>query len=181
MRRFPLIALAMFAALSATGCATMTVGAHVQQGLDLRAYHTFDWGTPDALPASDPRFDRNPFFTDRLLGAVEKGLVGRGLALSTSGTPDLLVHYHATIARQPRVIREDPANSSCTRSDCVIEITRYEAATLVLDIVDARTNTLLWRGWAQGEADDILNNRGRMTKAIDESVARMLRRLPPKL
>jgi Domain of unknown function (DUF4136) len=181
MRRVLLIALAMFAALSATGCATMTAGAHVQHELNLSAYRTFDWGTPDALPASDPRFDRNPFFTDRLLGAVEKGLVGRGFALSTSSTPDLLVHYHATIARQPRVIREDPAGGSCTRSDCVIEITRYEAATLVLDIVDARTNTLLWRGWAQGDADDILNNRGRMAKAIDESVTRMLRRLPPKL
>jgi hypothetical protein len=34
---------------------------------------------------------------------------------------------------------------------------------------------------SRAHADEILNNRGRMAKAIDESVARMLRRLPPKL
>ena len=57
----------------------------------------------------------------------------------------------------------------------------YEAGTLVLDIVDTRSNRLLWRGWAQNSVEDMLDDPDRMAKTIEEAVARMLRRLPPKL
>jgi hypothetical protein len=55
---------------------------------------------------------------------------------------------------------------------------RYEAGTLVLDVIDARTNTLIWRGWAQNSVEDMLDDRDRMAKTIDQAVARMLLRLP---
>lgn len=181
MRRL-LIAFALISSFAATGCATTTVGAHVQRGLDLSAYRTFNWGTPDALPTSDARLVGDPVFTDHLVGAVEKGLVGKGFVLSTTtGTPDLLIHYHATVAKRPLVIREDLSTGSCAKPDCVIGISHYQAATFVLDIVDARTNTLLWRGWAQRDADDILSNSGRMARAVEDAVAQMLRQLPPTL
>jgi hypothetical protein len=52
----------------------------------------------------------------------------------------------------------------------------------VLDIVDARTNRLLWRGWAQNnDAEEMLKDPDRMAKTVEEAVARMLLRLPPKL
>lgn len=39
-----LAALAV-SALMLTGCATMSVGSYLARGLDLHAYHTFDWGS----------------------------------------------------------------------------------------------------------------------------------------
>jgi hypothetical protein len=64
--------------LTTIGCATrMTVSSHVEHGLDLSRYRTFNWGPADALPTGDPRLERNPRFQDYVQGAVEKGLVAK--------------------------------------------------------------------------------------------------------
>ena len=48
----------------------------------------------------------------------------------------------------------------------------------ILDIVDAHTNRLIWRGWAQSSVGDILKNRDQMARRIDEAVTRMFARFP---
>ena len=182
MRHVLGIAMAIFSVVTLTGCAAhVTVSSHVERGLDLSRYRTFDWGPADALPAGDARLDKNPFFEDRVLGAIEKGLAARGFALATAEAPDLLIHYHANISRRIHVNHADSAYGYCSQADCPPQIVEYEAATLVLDIVDARTKTLIWRGWAQNNVDEMLNNPGRMAKTVEDAVARMLLRLPPSL
>jgi hypothetical protein len=152
------------ATLILAGCATLRVSTHVDRGLVWSKYKTFDWGTADALPAGDPRLDKDPYFQDRVAGAIEKAMAARGFEMSPkSERPDLLIHYHASIAE-----RLDD------------EQIRYEAGTLVVDVVDAATNVLIWRGWAQGSVEGVLGNRERMRRRIDEGVARMFQALPER-
>ena len=178
LRLRPLIAITA-CGLALTGCATMSVSSHVQSGLDFARYRTYDWGPADALPTGDPRLDKNPFFQDHVLGAVEKQLAARGYERSESGTPDLLIHYHASINQRLDVSGADREHGYCYDDDCNVRVTDYEAGTLVLDIVDTRTNRVIWRGWAQDSVEDVLNNQDRMARKIDEAVRRMLARLPP--
>lgn len=171
----------LLAALALTACAArMTVSSHAERGLDFSRYRTFDWGPADALPTGDPRLDRDPFFKDRVQGAVEKGLAARGLQLSQTGSPDLLIHYHAHVSTRIDVNRIDRTNgyAYCSQPGCPGDIVQYEAGTLVLDIVDAQTTRLLWRGWAQRSVADMLEHRDVMAKTIDQAVARMLLSLP---
>jgi Domain of unknown function (DUF4136) len=172
---------ALTLALAATGCATLNVSSHVQRGLDFAKYRTYDWGPADALPTGDPRLDQNPFFRDEVEGAVEKGLAAKGFERSTSGTPDLLIHYHASITRRIDVDRVDHQYGYCYEEDCRARVIEYEAGTLVLDIVDTRTNQVIWRGWSQGSVQDILHDQDRMARRIREGVSRMLARLPGRL
>jgi hypothetical protein len=183
MRRFSQLALPVIAAaMTATACATtMTVSSHVDRGLDFSPYRSFDWGPADALPTGDPRLDQNPFFKDHVQGAVEKRLAARGIELSTSGTPDLLIHYHANIRQRIDVNRVDRTYGYCSAGDCPPETIEYEAGTLVLDIIDARTNRLIWRGWAQNSVEDMLDDPDKMARTIDEAVTRMLEMLPRTL
>jgi len=170
------------AALAVTSCATtMTVSSHIDRGLDFSQYHTFDWGPADALPTGDPRLDKNPFFKDHVQGAVEKQLAARGLELATPGTADLLIHYHANITQRVDANRLDRSYGRCAKGDCPADTIDYEAGTLVLDFMDARTNRLIWRGWAQNSVEDMLDDPDRMAKTIDEAVTRMLLRLPSAL
>jgi hypothetical protein len=135
------IVTVLLSVYAAAGCAArMTVSSHSERGLDASAYHTFDWGQPDALPVGDPRLDKNPFFKDQLVGAVEKGLARRGIALASTGAPDLLIHYHANISTRIDVNRADSAYGYCLQGACPLDTTAYEAGTLVLDVIDARTN-----------------------------------------
>jgi hypothetical protein len=168
-------------ALAVTGCATMNVSSHVEQGLDFTQYHTYGWGPADALPTRDPRLDGDPFFHDHMQGAVDKSLQSRGLALTTSGTPDLLLHYHANVTERLRASSLDQPDGTCTSESCWGGVTEYEAGTIVLDVVDARTSRVIWRGWAQEDLQRLIDDHDKMAKDIDQAVARMLRRLPPTL
>ena len=172
-------AAVVIGALTAWGCATtMNVSSHVQGGLDVAQYRTYDWGPADALPTGDPRLDKDPFFQDQLEGAVEKQLATRGLERATADKADLLIHYHANIDRRIDVNRTEHQYGYCQDAGCRSWVVEYQAGTLVLDIVDARTNRLIWRGWAQDSLEGVLDSRHKMAQKIIEAVGRMLAMFP---
>lgn len=176
----PLVQLtgAALVAVAVTGCATMSVSSHVQRGLDFTQYRTYDWGPADALPTGDPRLDQDAFFEDHMQGAVERQLAAKGVERVSAGTPDLLIHYHASITQRIDVNRVDREYGYCYDPECLVKVIDFEAGTLVLDIVDTRTKQVIWRGWAQHSLGDMLENRDRMARRIDEAVSRMLERFP---
>jgi hypothetical protein len=179
MKRLMLAVTVGLAVGIAGGCAVaMSVSSHVDRTINFAQYRTFDWGPADALPTGDPRLDRDPFFKDHVQGAVERGLAARGIELNSSGTPDLLIHYHANITERMDVNKADRTYGYCRTADCPPETVWYEAGTLVLDVMDARTNTLVWRGWAQNSVEDMLRDKDKMAKTIDRAVVGMLRQLP---
>lgn len=181
MRQHVLLVTTLAAAVAAGGCSArmgMSVSAHLDRGRDFSVYNTYQWGPADALPTGDARLDKDPFFQDHMQGAVEKQLAARGLQLAGSAAPDLLIHYHANISERIDVYGVDRAHGYCDAGDCPSDIIRYEAGTIVLDVIDARTNTLIWRGWAQTSLQDVLGNHARLARVIDEAAARMLQRFP---
>lgn len=110
---------------------------------------------------------------------MERGLAARELELTSSETPDLLIHYHANISERISVNRVDRDHGYGRAADCPPETVHYEAGTLVLDFIDPRTNKLIWRGWAQNSVADMLQDRETMAKTIERAIAGMLRQLPP--
>ena len=167
-------------ALALSACAsTMSVSSHVDRGLDFSRYRTWDWGPADTLPTGDPRLDANPFFKDHMQGAVEKGLASRGLGGPSSANPDLLVHYHAAINQRLDVTSADTSRGY-GYEESGASVGQYEAGTVVIDIVDARTQRVIWRGWAQDSIEGSLKSEDKMATQIDEAVTRMLTQLPPR-
>lgn len=165
------------AALAACAPA-MTVSSHVDRAIDFAQYRTFDWGPAGALPTGDPRLDKDPFFKDVLQGAVERELAGRGLTLAGDEGADLLIHYHASVSRRLEVNQADRTHGYCAGEDCLSMAASYEAGTIVLDLVDTRTNKVIWRGWMQDRLDSLVDDRDRMAERVGEGVAQMIARLP---
>ena len=64
----------------------------------------------------------------------------------------------------------------CETEDCGPYV--YEAGTLLIDLVDARTQQLVWRGWAEAVFDDVIDNQRLMEVMVDDTVKRIFRRLP---
>ena len=171
------IALTALAAAALAGCATMNVSSHIERSVHFAEYVTYDWGPPDNLPVGDPRLDNNAFFNDYLQGAIEKKMAAQGFERAVTGTPDLLVHYHASVNQKLDVYEVDNRYGYCY-GNCQPQVTDYEVGTLVIDIVDAKTSKVVWRGWAQDAMNGIIDNQSRLEKQVDEGVTKMMVRLP---
>ena len=178
MRRLTLI-FTITAALTTVGCATMSVSSHIQRGISFSDYVTYDWGPPDNLPVGDPRLDNNAFFNDYLQGAVEKQLVAKGYDRAAAGLKaDMLLHYHASVHQKLDVYAADRRYGYCDGPECGDRVVEYEQGTLVIDMVDARTNKLIWRGWAQDAMTGVIDNQARLEQQVDEGVTKMMLLLP---
>lgn len=177
-RRMGMTIVVAAAVLAAIGCATIGVSSHVDRDFDFGRVRTFDWGPADAFPVGDPRLDTNPTFLDHLHGAVERQLEARGYERVVTGRPQLLVHFHASTDRRLDVNAADARYGYCLDEQCRAGVTEYEAGTLIVDVVDARTNRLIWRGWAQDSLEGVLNDRDRLVRLVEDGVARMFAGLP---
>ena len=174
--RFAALAVA---ALALTGCASMKVNSYLERGSDFAGYQTYGWAPADRMETGDPRLDNNPFFHERIQADVEQQLAARGYEKTASGVPDLVLHYHASISQQIDVSGADRESGYCDANDCRPYV--YEAGTLVLDLVDTRTNKLVWRGWAKDSVDGMIDNQELMEQKVDEAVTRILEKLPRRL
>ena len=166
------------AAVALAGCASLNVSSYVERGIDPRQYRTFGWGPTPGLYTGDPRLDNNRFFDEQVRTAVEAGLAARGFE-KVAGMPDVLIHYHASVTQQIDTRGLDSENASCEDESCRPYI--YEAGTLVVDLVDPRTRKVVWRGWAEGAFDGVIDNQAWMEERVGKAVARILERLPNRL
>ena len=161
------------AALLAAGCASMRIGTYVSRDTDFSKYHTYSWGSADALPVGDPRLDHNPILVDYLQGAVERGLRKHDLLLvPPSAHPDLLVHFHGSVRQVISVAGASRTHDYGVSED--VDIVTYDEGTLVVDMVDANDGRLVWRGWAIDSVNGIVGSQDRMKQKVNEAVAKLL-------
>jgi len=163
-------------AAAAASCASMRVSSYLAKDADLARYHSYTWAPSDRLSTGDPRLDNNPFFQERLQSSVDRQLGARGFAREAVTSPDLVVHYHASVSQELDVNNTDREFGHCDAGDCRPLL--YEAGTIVVDLVDARTNKLVWRGWANDSIDGVIDNQDWLEDKIDQAVNRIMQQLP---
>jgi hypothetical protein len=173
------VAALLALALTVVGCASLIVNSYAERGFDVQRYRTFTWGPPDTSSTGDPRLDNNRFFDERVRMQVERELATRGFEKSTLQPPDFLVHYHANVTQEIDVRNLDREQPYPEHADGQPYV--YDAGTLVIDIVEARTNQLVWRGWAEGSIEGLIDSQEWLERRIDEVVARILNRLPRRI
>jgi hypothetical protein len=164
-----------------TGCAaSMRVNSFADRGTDFARYRTYSWDAAGRQATGDPRLDNNPFFHERLRTEVENQLAARGLARITIGTPELLVRVHTSMAQRIDPGGADAAygvgqgNGYADYGEPYV----YDAGTITIDFIDARTNKVVWRGWVEGNMDGVVDDQTWMERKIDTTVTRILSRLP---
>ena len=171
-------ALGILVLVLAAGCASMKVNSYVERGYDLNRFHTYAWSPAPAAATGDPRLDSNPFFDEQVRAEVEVQLAKRGFE-RTAGLPDLLVHYHANMGQRIETRDLDEQSASCEKGRCHADV--YDAGTILVDLAEPRTNKVIWRGWAEGAMDGVVDNQAWMEATINHAVTRIFERLPHHL
>lgn len=159
------------------GCASTRVGSFVARDLDLASYRTFAWGPAEALSIGDPRLDNNELFDRQVREQVQRALTSRGIVpVNPPFSPDILVHYHASVSQDIDLREVDLPRDYCEEADCRPYV--YDAGTLFVDLVDGRTERLIWRGWASGNVEGAIADQDRLEAYVDRTVARVFGMFP---
>lgn len=149
-----------------TGCSpNMQVFTDYDRTANLEEYHSFGW-----LTAIDIEAHNNPLYYNELNDKRIKNAVGVQLEsrnYTFSNTPELLLHYHI-IVEDKTVLRTDPYGYYYGPywMQTHMNLYEYQEGTLIIDLMDADTNSLVWRGWVTS----FLKNND--PEKFDESITR---------
>ena len=176
-RHHTLAALGLLAVLGAsvTGCASARTQSFTERSANFQQYTSFAWASKDELATGDPRLDNNEFFRNRIQADVERALTERGYVRDSSGSPGLVVHYHASVSQKIDVNAEDRPYGYC--QDCRSSV--YSAGTITIDLVDASSKRLIWRGWSEGSLDG-LDSQTWLEQRVDGAVHDLMRTVPAR-
>jgi hypothetical protein len=182
VKRLPLLAL--FCLLA---CAPK-VGHDVYPDAPLATYHSF--GILEAEPGGeapeDPRF--GPLLDRHTEDAIDAALRARGYELRTSGPVDFLVSYSNEIRREQRIdssgvslglgygtyLGSGVGIGTGWSGPTDARARTLAKGTLVIDVLEASTRRVVWRGWAK----DTLSASGDPRAEIFAAVSRIFEQFP---
>jgi hypothetical protein len=161
-------------AILATTCSLAGTRVDYDRTVDFSTYHTYSW--QDGTLAMHERVQ------ETIEQAIDGQLGAKGLARQTSDG-DLLIVAHASMARDTGVPADRTGGGDWPgwddrggSRDGPGEVSEIPAGTLIVDIVDAETRKLVWRGIASGA---IKPSGEQTSKKIDKKIAKLFSRFPP--
>lgn len=166
--------------LAASPAAAQKVYVDYSPLADFGSYKTFAWSSTPEISL----FDNNPLNHSRIKHAIEYYLVQAGMTEDTEN-PDIYVTYYGevdtdfsinTVAAAgygiPTDFAWDPywGNAAGTMTTTGVE---QKAGTLVIDIWDAKTQKLIWRGSMEGTLTD---NLRKGAEKIEKGIQKMVKK-----
>jgi hypothetical protein len=140
-----------------TSCATVNIRSESDPTANFAKYKTFNF------PLNVDKFAMNviranPFLHKEMLRILEETMVAKGY-LKTDSKPDLFVVYHATTNEKTSVTTYTGGYygwgyHGWGMGYTDVRVDQYTEGTLIIDLVDADEEELVWRGWAGGTLAD---------------------------
>ena len=168
-----------------SGCASISVNYDYDEAVDFSQYKSFSWMTVDSKDvAGGDKMANNGLLSQRVQQAVNGQMAARGLRESESGS-DLLLVYHFGATDKIQVTDWGYGYSGYYShygygyGGRQLDVYQYTEGTLVIDIVDAANNTLVWRGTGTGVVESGQKTPGEIQVKIDKAVAEIMASFPP--
>jgi hypothetical protein len=132
-------------------------------------FKTYSWVKP-LRPAPSPLMDQ------RIVAAIDSQLSAKGLQKG-DGPAEVLVTYNAGIQRQRSAVAMGSGRWRMGGGMTTVNQTDSNVGTLVVDISDAKTKQLVWRGTA---SDTLSDQPDKNSKKIEKAVTKMFKKYPPQ-
>jgi hypothetical protein len=163
-------------AITALGCSTLQVNTDYAPGTDFSRSKTFTLKKGEA--------GQYQIAVDRLMNAIENTLKTRGFASVPDGG-DLNVFVHVSLGKDTQLTttgygyggwggwRWGGGGMQTT------QVQQIPTGTLVIDLVDVKSKTAVWRGTAKDELKTTATPEER-TKNVNDAVSQLFANFPPK-
>ena len=165
-----------------TGCSSLEVNYDYDMNVDWAKYQTYAWMGGNSSPSSvsaGAKIDSG-LLDQRIRNSIEWEMDQRKIA--TSDNPDVLVVYHIGSEEQLQV-----TDWGYRYSDYYwgyggrqIDVYEFTTGTLVIDIIDAKTESLIWRGNGTKVIDTSQRSPEEMQDRIDNVVNKIMASYPPE-
>jgi hypothetical protein len=169
--------------LLVSGCSSVNVKHDYDKNAEFSSLKVFDWiPQPVDTTITRERRQRRAFFDARLKNAVNENLAEKGFQLNAKN-PDFQVVYHLDV--KDRINATDWGYNTSGNwtywgwGGRDVDVQQYRQGTLVIDIVDAATKQLIWRGLAQGALPEKPLTPEEAEKKINKVVGKILDKFPP--
>ena len=175
--------LAAGACVVLAGCSEYDIKYDYDVDSNFTAYHTYAWipvtineGSVNANTA----LQKNTLLDKRIRGAVDGQMLAKGFKLDEQN-PDVLVVYHTGMQNQVDVTDwgYSYAGSYWGWAGRDIDVYNYTEGTLIVDLVNAKSKQLAWRGSATGVVEPGKSPE-EVQERINDVVAQIFANYPPK-
>ena len=186
----------LLAGLVLTGCSTIQVSHDYDQEVNFSEYKTYGWleapGRVEPYRRRNMRNQSSELVEKRIQRATAAGLSSMGYG-NTNSSPDFLIAIHANVRERIDMRawgygfggrgfggwrwggrRWGWGGAGGRQLDTI----RYQEGTIILDIIDAETRELIWRGQAVAEVDRKMTPE-KSEKLVKKAVDKMLAKFPP--
>jgi Domain of unknown function (DUF4136) len=165
---------------SAVACSSPKIGYDYDSSANFNGYHTYDWVADKQEMTGDKRLDTS-LVDGRIRTTIGTQLRLKGYTTSLNKRPDFYVAYHLGVKDMMKGSSTqdyigDHAHGTFTT---ISDIQPYKEGTLLIDIVDAASNQLVWRGSALTEVDPGMTPEER-NERISTIVHAIFAHFPPK-
>jgi hypothetical protein len=167
MKRRILSALALASAMAAVAYA-QKVTTDSAPGAQFANYRTYAWtpGTPSPVSITEQRIHQD----------VNTQLQAKGLA-QVDANPDLYVATNVTRQTVPELI-SNGFGPWWGYGSGFATVQTYTKGTLIVDLYDAGTKKMVWRGVATATLSD---KPSKNTSKLDKALTKMFQRYPPRI
>ena len=161
------------ALLSVTASFAQQVKTDYDRSADFSQYKTYSW---EKVQTQDP------LWVDRIKEAVNAALAAKGWTQVESGGEIAIVAMETTQNHNTLNTFYDGIGGGwrwrglCGIGDSTTTVETYKVGTLVVDLFDAKTKKLIWRG---SSSDTLSNKSDKNIKALDKGAEKMFDHFPP--
>lgn len=185
MKKIALIAASLVALLA--GCSSLPeADADWSPDFDFSKVQSYAFVDRGKLRANTPM--TSDITRNRIESAVEKTLNLKGLRFEKDpAAADLQVSYHVTAKDKQDIHTYNTGVNYCYRcgygmgmnmGTTDVRVTEYTEGTLIIDMVDPKSNQSIWRGHLSAKISDLKSQQERI-EAINYAVTTILAKFPP--
>lgn len=175
MQRVVLVLMGMMF-LFAGSSPAQQVKTDYDRSADFGKYKTYSW---EQVKTQDP------LFVDRIKNSVDNALAAKGWTQVDSGGDVSIVAIQITRNQQTLNTFYDGFGGGWGwrrfggggLGEATTTTETYKVGTLIVDLYDTKTKTLLWRGKT---SDTLSNNSDKNIKNLNRGVEKMLKQFPPE-
>ena len=161
-----------------------TRNLHIERepNIFIEQYRTYGWNKLEATKSAHPLYS-SVELNQTIMREIDKNLAKKGFRRNID-MPDFFVDFHIYVEEQKfqnlvcetgfyrgeRYLTDLSQRTYCESP----KIVNYDDGTLIIDIIDAQTRQLVWRG----PAGEIINNPVYATEIFRLKVKRILKKFP---